>query len=94
MTISDASQSDIESEHTSDKTTIIKTQLTGPNYDVEIDVNNRCINAYIDTGSVIITITEGFVRDNLEVDIKPIEELGEMDTSFYTANGDKFVYIG
>lgn len=68
--------------------------FTGPNYMVEVRLNDVPIDAYIDTGSVVSLVTENWVKKNLDVEVQPLSKLGDVDDSFTTANGDKLVYRG
>ena len=72
----------------------IKTPLTGPNYTVNITLDDQDITAYVDTGSVVSLVTEGFVSKELHLQVQPMSDLGEVETSFTTANGDSLDYVG
>ena len=72
----------------------IETPLTGPNYTVNITLNDQDITAYVDTGSVVSLVTEGFVSKELHLQAQPMSDLGEIETSFTTANGDSLDYVG
>lgn len=68
--------------------------LTGPNYIVKLTLDKCEISAQVDTGSVVSLVTSDFVKNVLKKNIRPMSELGDVETKFITANGDLLVYVG
>ena len=88
----EALQKSLVASHSS-KVGTVRMPFTGPSYRVVVKLNNAPINAYIDTGSVVSLVTEDLVRGQLDVEIQPLSDLGEVDSNFTTANGDKLLCV-
>ena len=76
----------------------VKTNLLGPSYTINVKLDGTDILTYVDSGSVVSTVTEDFVRRHIGSEIKPLSDLSaDSDISrlsFVTANGDNLDYLG
>lgn len=75
----------------------VKTQLVGPSYRVDAQLNGFNISSIVDSGSVVSLVSENFVINVLGLKVEPFSTLTsseQVNNVFYTANGEELDYVG